>query len=792
MEIYTLPANINIDFKSKYQPRIGKTLKDVISLNAGRKTYGSDAFISSNSSKQKNIKTAVLSTLSGATALVTGCVVKENLKVGSKEFAKQEKKDSLKNDNLKFEYKSSFNNIPDYSYQAALISGEEYGIYSPKKTEEFADHRVKVTEYINSLPEKIKNNEIAQVVINDALESGKDKLDIEKLYLMYAITDEKVFENCFENKTEKQQNHNFKCIKYLSANMPKDSLYRSFFEPLNNYLEKGILLNDDNMVDEKFAKSFIGTINKTIKSIKLKKLKTIHGDTYYADYDVSKHINPTILRAAKNEDGTLQSDYIVPAAKLYAKLQTTGIERDSFTPLSPTTMSIHRLTNSEEILYQILKEIKDNTLKNYGTIFNGYMDGLLNRLDVELNSYSIISESKTMERILSPELKLKLGFEPKLADLPLETILENSSREYEQFKTESYENIPLLRYILHGDPSKEELYNFLVHVTADETLGKKLVKEFQTDARIGISIKNHIIETFGGNTEGRRLFDKWYNDDVYGYRKAYSEYYKQEVYEKAKNLMTIVKQSPNIAPWAFLNKAKELGVEPTLGKLPKDFDNLEDFRLLIQELIKLDKETDNHSFKRKYPYYQDIEYFITVNDKKYQVEKLRGGMSAKTKYKVTPENGDSYIIKFNEYDAIGNTWRSTQIRENQAMRADSPYLDALVDFYLKENKCPNTADIKFFDYKSKAVVYKATKGKLPNFDDNLYTNLFIFNNSKLAEDVSSLGIILNDINNGNFIKDKNGKYILVDTGHAEYSHPFRPMIPGIHISLNNLCGRELR
>lgn len=138
-----------------------------------------------------------------------------------------------------------------------------------------------------------------------------------------------------------------------------------------------------------------------------------------------------------------------------------------------------------------------------------------------------------------------------------------------------------------------------------------------------------------------------------------------------------------------------------------------------------------------------------------------------------------------------NTWRSTQIRENQSMRGDSPYLDAMVDFYLKENNCKNAADIQFFDYKSKAVIYNATQGNKPDFEQSMFNNLYTFNNSALAESVRDLGVILNDINDGNFIKDNKGKYVLIDTGHAEYAHPFRPMVPGMHISMSNLCGRKI-
>ena len=115
----------------------------------------------------------------------------------------------------------------------------------------------------------------------------------------------------------------------------------------------------------------------------------------------------------------------------------------------------------------------------------------------------------------------------------------------------------------------------------------------------------------------------------------------------------------------------------------------------------------------------------------------------------------------------------------------------MVDFYLKTNHCKNAANIQFFDYNSKAAVYKLTKGKQPTFENNMFNNLYIFNNSDLAKDTKRLGVILNDINDGNFIKDNKGNYILIDTGHADYINIFRPMVQGGHISLSNLCGRNL-
>ena len=330
-----------------------------------------------------------------------------------------------------------------------------------------------------------------------------------------------------------------------------------------------------------------------------------------------------------------------------------------------------------------------------------------------------------------------------------------------------------------------EITKFLYKCSSDKNFSPLIVQELSQNNDWQKN-KKFLIDMMGEEN-----FNIWLNDEQFGYKKAYSDFYNKK-FDESKNLIDLVKSSPNIAPWAFRKKAKELCQEPILGEVPAGFRNLTEFRdfmALIKNITKSDANLKKVT--KKIPSIKNIEHNITINDRNFKVEKLKGGISAKTKYKITPEGGETYIIKFNENDFKGNSWRTTQILENEALRADSPYLNAMVDFYLKENNCPNAPDVKFYDMKSKAIVYKMTKGIPAEIKNVNFNNLYQTKNAKIMNNFSKLGIILNDIQSDNFIKDESGNLILIDSGHAKFYHPFRPMVVGKHISLNNICGREI-
>ena len=338
-----------------------------------------------------------------------------------------------------------------------------------------------------------------------------------------------------------------------------------------------------------------------------------------------------------------------------------------------------------------------------------------------------------------------------------------------------------------------EVYEFLTNISSDPILSKEMARQFSEDPRKASSLKNTLINFLGGGEEGEDLFNTWYYDENRGYRGAYGRYYNEEIWDKATNLLDLVKQSPNLYTAAFRRFVNEKNIEPVLGDLPKEFGDRKIFSCLIQKLKTWNK-LHNKEKKKKKPDEQKLatKFDLEVDNYKFNIQALQKGHSPKLKFIVkAPEISDeSYILKFAPYDALGNTDRSKKFRDNQAIRPDMPYSDALIDFYLKENNCPNAPEIEFFDYEAQAVIYKETKGvELTDLiEPNL--NLYRFRKFSPLADIYNLGVQINDIWKTNFLVNKQGNYILIDSGHSTYNNIFRPLVISKHIALANTCGRE--
>lgn len=331
-----------------------------------------------------------------------------------------------------------------------------------------------------------------------------------------------------------------------------------------------------------------------------------------------------------------------------------------------------------------------------------------------------------------------------------------------------------------------EVYKFLTKMAEDSVLSKEMAKQFSSNPRGGSTIKNTLIKYLGGGEEGEDMFWTWYYDEISGYRAAYDRYFNEEIWDKATCLTDLVKQSPNLYTAAFRKFVRDKGVEPVLGELPSEFGDRTTFANLIKNLKTLNKDKN---FRATNLSQQDL---ITVDGRNFNVQKIGIGHSAKLKYRIVPQENpnSSYILKFAPYDTIGNTDRSRKFRDNQALRPDMPYTDSLIDFYLKENNCPNAPDIKYFDYEAQAVLYKETYGNEPEFSESFKLNLYRFKKEGPLSDVYKLGVQLNDIWKTNFLIDANGVYKCIDTGHAKFDNIFRPLVSGKHFALANVCGRE--
>ena len=370
-------------------------------------------------------------------------------------------------------------------------------------------------------------------------------------------------------------------------------------------------------------------------------------------------------------------------------------------------------------------------------------------------------------------------------------------------------NVPILEYLKRTKMSPHSVYKFLCHATSDERTSSAVAKELSSNPRKCKYIQQFLVEKLGGAKKGVDSFWTWFHDEQGGYRKAYTDFYNNTFWSSVKKLKALVRQSPNVAPWAFERKAMELGEEPVLGDVPADFVDIDTYRKLIKALkqsnfhkafvnaknSKLKANGDINVITRVNQTLQKKSkpFVINIDGSEYEVKPIIKSGIAKLIYFITPLKDKSkiYVLKTEAYELIEKTDRAKLFAENQNLKADMPYLNALVDFYLKENKSQNAPDIKFFDYRTNSVLYEATIGKEPTIPEKYAENIYKFLKYSKVSDLKKLGIEINDVHPGNFKVDENGNYILIDSGHAKFSNLFRPMVIGRHITLGNLCGREL-
>ena len=369
----------------------------------------------------------------------------------------------------------------------------------------------------------------------------------------------------------------------------------------------------------------------------------------------------------------------------------------------------------------------------------------------------------------------------------------------------------ILDFLKEKTMSADAVFKLLCHATSDEKTADNVVKELSKNPRKSEGIKNFLVEKLGGDKKGTKLFWTWFHDEKDGYRQAYAGYYIKNVWDKAKSLVDLVKQSPNVAPWAFVGKAKEMGAETVLGNVPEAFGNIKSYRKLIEQLKASEfhkafldvkdlgtKSQSSDTMMEATKANQKLQektkpFMVNVDGNEFEAKPIVQSFSAKLIYFLTSQKDKSqkYVLKFDPYELKEQTDKAMKFGENQALRADMPYLDAMVDFYLKENKSPNAPDIKLYDYETKSVLYGMTKGDEPIVPEKYTDNLYTFTQYNKIADLRKLGIELSDVHPGNFKVDKDGNYVLIDSGHVKYSNTFRPSVIGRHIIMGNLCGREL-
>ena len=255
-----------------------------------------------------------------------------------------------------------------------------------------------------------------------------------------------------------------------------------------------------------------------------------------------------------------------------------------------------------------------------------------------------------------------------------------------------------------------------------------MCKQFSENPREANEISKRLITALGGGQSGRDLFAVWYHDEKNGYRAAYQRYYNEEIWNNATSLIDIIKQSPNILPWEFVEKAEELGVKPKLGELPKEFVSEEVFNELLTAI-----RTHNEEVMRKNPN-ETIEkallgqeYTVKTSAGNYKIVTATTGERPKNVLLITPENDgeNSFVLKYIPADS----GKKINYTLSNNLVPDLPYINAMIDFYLKENKCKNSPDIRYFDFDKQIVIYTNRGGEKTDYNADL-GNLFLFSKNK--------------------------------------------------------------
>lgn len=325
--------------------------------------------------------------------------------------------------------------------------------------------------------------------------------------------------------------------------------------------------------------------------------------------------------------------------------------------------------------------------------------------------------------------------------------------------------------------SRESL-KLLYNLSSNPESAVTMVEGLTTDPKKSKEIYSKLVSSVVSSEKDSQLFKSWYYDEVSGYKNAYATFYQQK-FDAAEKIEDIVKISPNAAPWALRSKAEALGTEFTIGQLPEGvFPNLDDYRGFLR-FLKRDVKPGQE---------------VNIGDGA-TVKLITDGMSAKHIYKIKSEQFGDYILKVDPCrpDIDGHSYWHKNMRYNQDLRADMPYLNAMIDFYLKLNGHENSvADVQFYDHATGSILYKATNGEEASdvFDPRTLNNLYLLRENPTVKSIEQSGIYLNDIHNGNFIEDENGQLVLIDSGHAEFRDPLKPLIEK-QIKLSNLCGHEI-
>ena len=298
-----------------------------------------------------------------------------------------------------------------------------------------------------------------------------------------------------------------------------------------------------------------------------------------------------------------------------------------------------------------------------------------------------------------------------------------------------------------------EAFEYLNGITANNVESKKFIEEVTRNPRESMVNVKKIFNALGS----KENFDKWYFGKQ-GYMQAFHNYI-EDFYENANSIDELFKFMPNWGDWKIAEKSRKLSGNEhyTIGDLPSEFSDKNTFEQL------------GNFVKHNYWNGSRQEGLININGTTFDLKYPTNGSSGK----VVAIINDKYVLKTSY---------------NKKYKADSPYLNMAVDYYLKQNNCSNVAKFKYYDEVSETVLYEkseivplkyTTLGK-----DYFYSPKTIFDN---FNDSKSLGIVFTDRGSSNYIKSGENN-VVIDSGHAEYMDILKPGLTGMHITLPSNTG----
>lgn len=374
----------------------------------------------------------------------------------------------------------------------------------------------------------------------------------------------------------------------------------------------------------------------------------------------------------------------------------------------------------------------------------------------------------------------------------------------------------LQKFIDRNRHQHEELSAFFRRATRQDDLNCRLVSLILSHKRNNLRDFKALYAAFGS---AAKLCNWIYRAD--GYYTAYQKYM-LNLWNQAARIEDMLRQLPNLNPWCLSGRFNGIRI----GSVPEEFGSEDDFIALLKQIqsspainnyceIKRLECVDWPEFTKRYPQSLKVDIYdfdqkrkllcdileeecghpfeLAVGGKTFTVKFLCNPFSCKVVCRITAPGGTVFILKslpFN-FSAVESD-RQLKEHENHALRADSPFSNAMLEFYLKLNHCPHAPDICYYNYRYDSALYRQEEGKPFNFENKPYhlRGFYDFNHRKLA-DANRLGIYVNDISGGNFItSSRDGKLKIIDIGHAGYSNPLNPGVTGICFSFGNLCGHD--